>query len=486
MLTLISGVLLQIIIARYCGAEAAGIAASAMAVGVFVANITDAGFDLSLPRTVASEYASEYASVSSHLPHLALLIADVQRSKHVVWLCCSLCAVSTLFWRTVADSSVSAHDAHNIDSRAFWQNILHHELPWLLSFAWALQRSAVFTYTGVLRGLQRISLLAKVENSITIGTLLLSFVVVLLPQLVNADRSAPFVHNIAVVSNQAHFAAAVPVIGVLTIQVLGEWLKAIILNRSLRRYTKTIVRARATWSFLWNRDDAVRTRVMLRSIHLSLLANQALSTAEARAGIYLLHMLSTQAAVGYYAAALRFTTALRTVPGALFNHLLPMFSTHSNNEHTTNLRYLWKLSIVCVLGGSMVSVILSLAAEPLMIWVYGASFLPSAPLLQALSWLFALHLINVVLEAYLLAYHQEWAVNLALALGLAIIAGWTIVFLPTHGLYAAALGAVLGQIVMCCVLVGTIFRHHLKSIETQRPVSSTVPEVSAIKPTTQE
>jgi O-antigen/teichoic acid export membrane protein len=163
-----------------------------------------------------------------------------------------------------------------------------------------------------------------------------------------------------------------------------------------------------------------------------------------------LALLGAQAAAGYYAAALRFLTAARTLPGAVLNTLLPVFA---NNTPRARKRLRTALGASLLLG-SAGSAALALAAEPLVLLVYGSAFGAAADVLRVLAWLFVLHLLNVVLEAYLLANQQERLVNAALLAAILVAAGLTALLTAQNmslGV-AAAWGAVAGHAtsVLCC------------------------------------
>jgi O-antigen/teichoic acid export membrane protein len=171
-------------------------------------------------------------------------------------------------------------------------------------------------------------------------------------------------------------------------------------------------------------------------------AMQALGIVQSRAGIYTLTLLATQTEVGYFSAVVRFTIALRILPGALFTVLLPRFVRSQDSET------LGKALLAGALIGTLGSVVLYAAADGLIWLVYGERFAHLTPILRLVAWLFLLQTLLNILEPYLLAHKAERFVNGTLALSLFAFAG-ICVLLPVN---TAQMAAVM-SLGLECVLV---------------------------------
>lgn len=174
---------------------------------------------------------------------------------------------------------------------------------------------------------------------------------------------------------------------------------------------------------------------------------------ELRANIFLLGWLQGEQAVGYYSAASRITDGLRLAPNAFFGALLPALALLSVREHAAATQRLFRRAQWSLFAfGIVVALAITLFAQPLMEWTYGAQFESSRTVLIVLAWGLIPALALGLLVLLLYAQHQERVVNLVLAIGLALHVGMAIPLILSYGAVGAALAALLSDVVVCALL----------------------------------
>jgi O-antigen/teichoic acid export membrane protein len=157
-----------------------------------------------------------------------------------------------------------------------------------------------------------------------------------------------------------------------------------------------------------------------------------------RAPYLLLESLSGVAAVGLFAAGMRFIEALRMVPQAFFDALLPQLVAYRRQSHYPQPSR--KNSVVPLIAfGLMIGVGATFCAELLIRWTYGEGFEASAWVMIAAGWLLWVALVRQLWTVRAIAAGDEWRVNrvLAVMLLVMIISGWWLVSVR------GAVGAVL-------------------------------------------
>lgn len=394
------GTLLPIAMARIVGAEALGIFATASSLGLLLLTIIDWGYETRLPLLVSQTPDD----VSSH-------IGTAQRAKIRLWLLAtSVLAVGYGVFTLVLGNTVP-------------QSLPYLALPTLLYGVWALIRTLAMTYSHALRGLQHFGIIARVENSLTFASHLLAVGIL----------AAPLVISFAI-------SPSLVVSAVVACLIAGEALKSIVFVRYLQHENRHTSEERPTPP-----SSSISSGVIPLSMeHLVFVMMQALSIVQSRAGIYALTLLATQIEVGYFSAVARFTIALRILPGALFNVLLPRFVRSPQPE---TLRKALLLG-VCI--GAIGSAALYVCADGLIWLIYGERFAHLIPLLRIIAWLFLLQTLVNILEPYLLAHKAEHFVNGTLAMALCVFAGMCMLF-PVDTAYKAAFASVGMEIILVVV-----------------------------------
>lgn len=391
-MTLLGGILLPIVIARLLGEEALGIFSSASILGLLITTLIDWGYETRIPVLVASLRQSPHASIqatsSISVPahSLRTILSDVQQIKLFLWL---IALILCGLWG-IRFHSIRGGFSYTVLDTLWWACCIF--------VVWALLRAQMATYTAILRGLEDFSTIARVENLISLGMYMLSLLCLfftneLLPALV-----------------------LFPIAECLKITVFHFYVK------------KEYLQEKPDNSYITTRQEIQGVQGKYRAILAELqrqvpfVVLQGLSILESRAGMFALAALAlSQREVGYFGAAMRFIIALRTFAGAMFNVVLPAFDAKDGNTaHNTAF-----LQRVLVLGGGVGfigSLFLFLAAEPLILLIYGTAFQPAILLLRIVAPLFFLQTLLNIFEAFLLTQEQQHTVNRTLVLTLTVFA----------------------------------------------------------------
>jgi O-antigen/teichoic acid export membrane protein len=172
-----------------------------------------------------------------------------------------------------------------------------------------------------------------------------------------------------------------------------------------------------------------------------------------RLGILTLSFLRGDAATGLFSASARVVESLKTVHIAVLGALLPALSQLGNQlinqtdvpNKETAANKLFRHSFIWLL---LIAICIALAttflARPLILILYGQSYLQGVPLLQLLVWLLVPYSINASLTIRWITHTREKQVALVMAAGLLsalLLNFWLIPLLGITGACLAALGA---------------------------------------------
>ncbi|MEO0560779.1 MAG: oligosaccharide flippase family protein [Chloroflexota bacterium] len=172
-----------------------------------------------------------------------------------------------------------------------------------------------------------------------------------------------------------------------------------------------------------------------------------------RLNVLLIAPISGVAAVGVYAAGMRFIEAARVVPAAYYDAILPKLAAMPKPQFT--MRYtphvftdevnagVWLMAIY----GLLVGVGATLAGPTFVRWTYGGDFSASVQVLVLAAWLLGFALVSELWLVREYASGLEWKVNRALILMLAVGVGLGVLVIPQWGVLGAVLAWWLAEVV---------------------------------------
>jgi O-antigen/teichoic acid export membrane protein len=239
--------------------------------------------------------------------------------------------------------------------------------------------------------------------------------------------------------------------GVLLVQLLNVTLAAAIALVILIRIAPP-GRWALNWQGLWGHVAAATPFAgILVSLYFS---NQI--------GIIILKLFTGTTDVGYFAAALRLFDSLTLIPAAIMGAFLPIMSrlyVRSVGGFARTLRF--TIKYLFILAVPLV-VILAVLARPLVVFLYGESFLPSAPALRILALPLHFSFWNYACTNVLIARNEEkpllWLTWLTA--GLHVTANFFFIWIFSY--LGACLAILTTQGIFGMVLYGLQLRRYLR------------------------
>ncbi len=164
-----------------------------------------------------------------------------------------------------------------------------------------------------------------------------------------------------------------------------------------------------------------------------------LAALQMRSGVLALETLSDPAAVGLFAAAMRFGDAARIFPNALFGALFPALSA---GQAAGSLR-----AALLALGvyGVLVGLVAGLFGRWMLALTFGADFASAAGVLQLSIWAALPSMLRIGLGLRLYVLHRENTVNAILLIILGTQVALSLLWIPPYGVMGAAWALLLAE-----------------------------------------
>lgn len=166
-----------------------------------------------------------------------------------------------------------------------------------------------------------------------------------------------------------------------------------------------------------------------------------------RIDTFMLGLMKTDREVGFYAAAYQFVLALGFVPSILVRTVLPRFATLADSPQVRRALYR-RLLYLCMGGGAVISILIGIAAVPLVDILYGPSFAPSVAVLRVVIGSFFLICSSTVTSYFVMVLgHESYAAKVA-AFGAVVNLLLNLALIPRFGIMGAAAATVATEAVM--------------------------------------
>lgn len=182
-----------------------------------------------------------------------------------------------------------------------------------------------------------------------------------------------------------------------------------------------------------------------------------------RLGILSLSLLSPDAATGWFTAAVRIPEAFKVIHYAFFGAIFPVMSRTAFNNRQPEGAYrgegywstkLYRLSFTLLLSFAfLAALIITLAAKPLIYFLYGANYSPSIGVLQILAWSLIPYTISSKISLDLVTTGQEHWVSRTLAITVVITAVLYALLIPALGILGASLSALVGETIQALIFI---------------------------------
>jgi O-antigen/teichoic acid export membrane protein len=171
---------------------------------------------------------------------------------------------------------------------------------------------------------------------------------------------------------------------------------------------------------------------------------------------------------GNYAVAYRLIEAIILLANPLCILLFRRFRGASAGYPLPD-RFVEAPAVYALVLGVGMAITIGLAAPSLVRWVYGSQYDASIELLQVLCWALVFILPNVVLTQAALAFNRERQYAMAAVVAAGANLALNLVFLPSHGVVAAAYCTVVTEFVLFSFLALALRRLTLIGRDAQMP-----------------
>ena len=181
-----------------------------------------------------------------------------------------------------------------------------------------------------------------------------------------------------------------------------------------------------------------------------------------RMGVLLLTVQAGDAPTGWFSAAARIVEPLKFVHLAVLGALLPALSRLTSEgrampdtgEPARVARREFSNSFVGLLGFSVFAALfVFLAAQPLVAWLYGPGFAPSAIALQVMIWSLIPYTVSASLSLRLIVRRRERRVLVVTLISLAVSLALNLWLIPVYGLVGAAVAVLGGETAQAGIFV---------------------------------
>jgi O-antigen/teichoic acid export membrane protein len=246
----------------------------------------------------------------------------------------------------------------------------------------------------------------------------------------------------------------------------GQGLLTLVLLETTAQAGACLVALWLFWSRLaspWHRVTWGDLGRLVKAAHSFFLLRVLLTLANSTP-LVLLSWLAGDLATGFYAAALRLTSAFDFLPEAFSGSFLPALSRQvreSWQSFVSVFQYYFKYLLILGLG---LAAGLGSLAPGLIPLVFGSPFQPAVPVLTLLALALALEFVNLSCSNALIALNEEkallWSFS-CLVLGQVIFNLW---FIPVLGATGAAIAALLAEFLVLLLQLRALGRHRLASL----------------------
>jgi PST family polysaccharide transporter len=150
-------------------------------------------------------------------------------------------------------------------------------------------------------------------------------------------------------------------------------------------------------------------------------------------------------AAGIYSAAAQVTEACALLPLAFAPALFPILVRWRKLGPRYYKQQFGRLFLGAALTGLAISLFLTVAARPIILLLYGAQFLPAAPVLVIHGWATIFVFLGIVQSGYDITEGLTWAATQRAALGAIMNIGLNFILIPKYGASGAALATLVAQ-----------------------------------------
>jgi O-antigen/teichoic acid export membrane protein len=159
----------------------------------------------------------------------------------------------------------------------------------------------------------------------------------------------------------------------------------------------------------------------------------------------LLSVMSGMEAVGFYNAAFRLMEALIVFPAVYTTAIFPVFSIlHGSSQKPLQTAYVKSFKYLTILS-LPIAVGITLLAEPIILLLYKAAYIPSILALQLVVWVLPFIFINYIQGSLLTAMNRQVPFLKITAASLVLNVAMNLVLIPIYSFLGAAIATVITE-----------------------------------------
>ena len=193
----------------------------------------------------------------------------------------------------------------------------------------------------------------------------------------------------------------------------------------------------------WSWDPVLARQLLRRS--WPLMFTLILFTVYMQVDQVMLKFFGDYTAVGWYAAAVRLSTAAYALPWVLTNSLFPAMLRAAQQDKDLFRRRMRRLYQILVYAALVLIALTWLFREPVVRLVYGSEFMPAAPVLAVHITAALFVFLGFAAEKWLIAEDRQWYSFLGVAMGVVLNIGLNAWLIPRYGIQGAAWATLAAQ-----------------------------------------
>lgn len=230
-------------------------------------------------------------------------------------------------------------------------------------------------------------------------------------------------------------AGAVEVAWVLPISTAASLLVFIPAIPALFRQVPQIAAVRLSWQFCRQQLRPTSGFVLL----------QLFQTLNLQLDTFIISLLLTEAAIGYYTASQTILIGFLMIPFAVRMSLYPLMARYQYEDQEKLVRLYHKSSQYLIILGLPIAAGVTLLAEPIIFLVFGESFAPAILALQLSVWKVPFSLLTVPNARLLLVHGKQTVASWIRGLAMVVSVLLNLLLIPRLGINGAAIASVLGM-----------------------------------------
>ncbi len=187
------------------------------------------------------------------------------------------------------------------------------------------------------------------------------------------------------------------------------------------------------------------------------------ATLNFQADTFIISMLLPEEDLGFFGAAQTLVTGFLLIPAAIRMALYPIMARYRQEDERKLAQVYRKSGQYLLILGLPLAVGVTLLAEPLIVLIYGADFLPAVPVLQLMIWAVVVVVLTIPVARMMLVYNYQSAAGWTRGIGMGASVVLNLLLIPVFGIVGAGLARVLASLVYFLLIYLFVHQRIVKS-----------------------